>query len=66
VGEIIRVFGQTTASFCKKFNLIIGFWEKRQFFAKNWQKSQKIVVITSTQGCTVIETFFYILHKRAT
>jgi hypothetical protein len=25
VGEIIRVFGQTTASFCKKFNLIIGF-----------------------------------------
>jgi hypothetical protein len=28
----------------------IGFYEKRQFFAENWQKSQKIVIITSTPG----------------
>jgi hypothetical protein len=26
----------------------IGFREKRQFFAENWEKSQKIVIITST------------------
>jgi hypothetical protein len=26
----------------------IGFWEKRQFFAENCQKSQKNVIITST------------------
>jgi hypothetical protein len=26
----------------------IAFWEKRHFFAENWQKSQKIVIITST------------------
>jgi hypothetical protein len=26
----------------------ICFWEKRQFFAENYQKSQKIVIITST------------------
>jgi hypothetical protein len=29
----------------------IGFWEKRHFFAENCQKSQKIVIITSTPGC---------------
>jgi hypothetical protein len=33
-----------------KFDHNIGFWEKRQFFAENWQKSQKIVIITSTQN----------------
>jgi hypothetical protein len=33
------------------FDHNIGFWEKRHFFAKNCQKSQKIVIITSTPGC---------------
>jgi hypothetical protein len=28
----------------------IGFWEKRPFFAENWQKSQKIVILTRTLG----------------
>jgi hypothetical protein len=32
------------------FDHIIGFWEKRLFFAENCQKSQKIVIITSTPG----------------
>jgi hypothetical protein len=32
----------------QKFNHSIGFGEKRQFFAKNWRKSQKMVIITST------------------
>jgi hypothetical protein len=30
------------------FDHNIGFWEKRQFFAENWKKSQKIEIITST------------------
>jgi hypothetical protein len=32
----------------KKIDHNIGFLEKRQFFAENWQKSTKIVIITST------------------
>jgi hypothetical protein len=28
----------------------IGFREKRQFFGEIWQKSLKIVIITSTPG----------------
>jgi hypothetical protein len=31
----------------QNFNHNIGFREKRHFFAENWQKSQKIVIITS-------------------
>jgi hypothetical protein len=34
----------------QNFDHNIGFWEKRQFFAENWEKSQKIVIITSTPG----------------
>jgi hypothetical protein len=45
-------FAQTTASFCKNCDHNIGFWEKRHFFAENWEKSQKIVIITSTPGHT--------------
>jgi hypothetical protein len=36
--------------FCKKMDDNIGVWEKRQFFAENCQKSQKIMIITSTPG----------------
>jgi hypothetical protein len=32
------------------FDHNIGFCEKRHFFAENWQKSQKIVIMTSTPG----------------
>jgi hypothetical protein len=38
----------------QKFDHNIGFREKRKnFFAENWQKSQKIVIITSTPGHSV-------------
>jgi hypothetical protein len=30
------------------FDHNIGFWENANFFAENWQKLQKIVIITST------------------
>jgi hypothetical protein len=32
----------------QKFDRNIGFREKRHFFAENWQKVQKIVIIPST------------------
>jgi hypothetical protein len=47
----LRLFAQITASFfCKK--LIITFVHEKNaiFFAENWQKSQEIVIITSTPG----------------
>jgi hypothetical protein len=31
-----------------KFDHNISVCEKRQFFAENWEKSQKMVIITST------------------
>jgi hypothetical protein len=34
----------------QNFDHYIVFWEKRQIFAENWEKSQKIVIITSTPG----------------
>jgi hypothetical protein len=36
----------------QNFDHNIGFWEKSQFFAENWQNSQKIVIITSTPALT--------------
>jgi hypothetical protein len=43
-------FVQTAATFCKNLALTLISEKKRQFFAENWQKSQKIVIITSTPG----------------
>jgi hypothetical protein len=48
--KILAFFAQTTVTFCKKIDHNIGFLEKRHFFAENWQKSQKIVIIPSTPG----------------
>jgi hypothetical protein len=44
----------------QNFDRNIGFWENANFFAENWQKSQKIVIITSTPGrpALVVSTFF--------
>jgi hypothetical protein len=39
----LAFFAQTTASFCKNFNHNIGFEKNANFFAENYQKSQKIV-----------------------
>jgi hypothetical protein len=40
---------QNKAKLCKIWIIPnIGVWEKRQFFAENCRKSQKIVIITST------------------
>jgi hypothetical protein len=34
----------------QKFDHNIGFREKYDFFAENWQKPQKIVIVTLTPG----------------
>jgi hypothetical protein len=54
LAKIFAFFAQTTVSFCKNCYHNIGFWEKRQFFAENWKKSPKIVIITSTPGSVII------------
>jgi hypothetical protein len=41
----------------QKFDHNIGFWETRQFFAENWRKSQKILIITSTPGRAGADSF---------
>jgi hypothetical protein len=43
-------FAQTTASFCKSMMITLFFEKRFKFFAGNWQKSQKIVIITLTPG----------------
>jgi hypothetical protein len=37
----------------------IGFWGKRQFFAENCQKSQKIAIITSAPDLTEQSHFWH-------
>jgi hypothetical protein len=46
------VFCSNYGQFLQKFDHNNGFREKRQFFAENWQKSQKIGIITSTPVLT--------------
>jgi hypothetical protein len=41
---------QNKAKLCKTLIVTLVFEKKRQFFAENCQKSQKIVIITSTPG----------------
>jgi hypothetical protein len=47
LAKILAFFAQTADNFCK--NLIV-FEKNANFFAENWQKSQKIVIITLTLG----------------
>jgi hypothetical protein len=42
---------QNKAKFLKKLIITLVFKENANFFAENWKKSQKIVIITSTPGC---------------
>jgi hypothetical protein len=55
-----RFLTQTKAKLWKK-NLIITmvFEENANFFAENWQKSPKIVIITSTPDCHSLQMIFF-------
>jgi hypothetical protein len=46
--EKLAFLTRNKAKSCKKSDHNIGFWENANFFAENWQISQKIVAITST------------------
>jgi hypothetical protein len=48
LAKILAFFAQNTASFCKNFIITLVFEKNANIFAGNWQKSQKIVIITST------------------
>jgi hypothetical protein len=41
-------FDQNKARLCKNLIITLVFEKNANLFAKNWQKSQKIVIITST------------------
>jgi hypothetical protein len=45
-------FAETIASFCKHLIRTLVFEKNANIFAENWQKSQKIVIITSTPSTT--------------
>jgi hypothetical protein len=49
--KVLALFAQTTASSCKNLIIILVFEKSANFFAENWQKSQKIVKITLTPVC---------------
>jgi hypothetical protein len=51
-------FAVTTPSFCKKFIITLVSEKNANHFAENWQKSQKIVIITSAPWFLPIEQFF--------
>jgi hypothetical protein len=48
IGKKLAFIAQTTASFCKNLIVTWVLEKKPAIFAKNWRKSQKIVIITST------------------
>jgi hypothetical protein len=48
LAKILAFFSQTTATFCRNLIITLVFEKNAKFFAENWQKSQKIVIITST------------------
>jgi phosphoserine aminotransferase len=62
--KILAFFAQATASFYKKLIITLVFEKNAISFAENWQKSQKIVIITSTpDNFGKIVTYWYIHSK---
>jgi hypothetical protein len=48
LAKITEFFAQTAANFCKNLIITLIFEKNANFVAENWQKSPKIVIITST------------------
>jgi hypothetical protein len=46
----LAFFAQNKAKLCKRLIITLVFEKNANFFAENCQKSQKIVIITSTSG----------------
>jgi hypothetical protein len=47
---------QNKAKLCKILIITLFFEKNANFFAENWQKSQKIVIITSTPDFILMRT----------
>jgi hypothetical protein len=54
LAKILSFFAQTAATFCKNLIITLVFEKNANFFPENWQKSQKIVSITSTVDLYVV------------
>jgi hypothetical protein len=54
----LAFFTQNKANFLKNSIITLVFEKNANFFAENWQKSQKIVIITSTPGADFKETAY--------
>jgi hypothetical protein len=50
LATILSFFSQTTAGYYKTLIKTLVFEKNANIFAEYWQKSQKIVIITSTPG----------------
>jgi hypothetical protein len=48
--KILAFLTKNKANFYKKLIITLVFKKNANFFAENWEKSQKIVIITSTPG----------------
>jgi hypothetical protein len=46
----LAFFAQNKTKLCKNWIITLDFEKNANFLAENWQKSQKIVIITSTPG----------------
>jgi hypothetical protein len=51
-------FTHSKGNFAKKVIITLVFEKNANFFAENWEKSQKIVIITSVPGHTACEPIF--------
>jgi hypothetical protein len=54
LAKILAFFAHTTASFWKNLFITLVFEKNANFFAENWRKSQKIVIITSNPGVNLL------------
>jgi hypothetical protein len=52
---------QNKAKFWKKLIITFVFEKNANFFAENWEKSQKIVIITSTPEVTIIGLKIFVI-----
>jgi hypothetical protein len=55
----LAFFSQNKAKFWKKFIITLVFKKNANFFEENWQKSPKIVIITSTPGAKSYDFWIY-------
>jgi hypothetical protein len=63
VGGKKAFFAQNTASFCKILIITLVCEKNANFFAENWQKSPKIVILTST---VYIHTLYLVALRSST